>query len=183
MNTLTTHVTYFYQSYVNSSNQYCTSNSKIPFQLEIVNNFFARLYARIQSKRDAAKQSQYSKTKESRNSIPKASRFQSVHNGYWLSSLRLRSEVAQLVIRLQSWALASREVELCNCVVAQRSLVRTASSASCSAGRRAVLCGQTEGRVGARAGGDTGAVGEGTAGGSRRALPPAAAPSQCSGLG
>lgn len=109
--------------------------------------------------------------------------FQPVHDGYWLSSLRLRSELAQLAMRLQSWMLASREAELCSWVVAQRSLVRTASSASCNTGWRAVLCGQTGGRAGARVVVEAGGEGEGTGGGSGGALPPAAAPSQCSGLG
>lgn len=86
-------------------------------------------------------------------------------------------------MRLQSWILDSREAELCSWVVAQRSLVRTASSASCSTGRRAALCGLTGGRAGARAVVAAGGEGEGTAGGGRIALPPAAAPSQCSGLG
>lgn len=109
--------------------------------------------------------------------------FQPVHDVYWLSSLRLRSELAQLVIRLQSCMLASREDALCSWLVAQRSLVKTASSASCNTGWSAVLCGQAGGRVGARGMVGTGVVGGGTAGGGRMALPPAAAPSQCSGLG
>lgn len=54
------------------------------------------------------------------------------HAGYWLSSLRLRSELAQLVIRLHSWILDSSEAELCSWFVAHRSLIRTASSASCN---------------------------------------------------
>lgn len=103
---------------------------------------------------------------------------------YWPSSLRLRSELAQLEIRLHSWMLASREAELCSWVVAQRSLVRMASSASCSTGARVAGCGQTVGRAGAMTTGAAGEVGGGgTGGGSREALPPAAAPSQCSGRG
>lgn len=109
--------------------------------------------------------------------------FNLCHGGYWLSSLRLRSELAQLAMRLQSWILDSREAELCSWLVAQRSLVRIASSASCNTGWRPAVCGITGGRVGARAGVGAGGEGDGTAGGSRRALPPAAAPSQCSGLG
>lgn len=110
---------------------------------------------------------------------------QPIYNGYWLSSLRLRRELAQLAIRLQSWMLDSRQAELCSWVVAQRSLVSTASSASCNTGWRAAVCGQTGGRVGARVvpGLVAGVEVEGTAGRGRRALPPAAAPSQCSGLG
>lgn len=79
--------------------------------------------------------------------------------------------------------LASSEAELCNWLVAQRSLVRTASSASCNTSRWAELCGVTEGRAGARAAVEAGVEGGGTAGGGRGVLPPAAAPSQCSGLG
>lgn len=108
---------------------------------------------------------------------------QPAHNAYWLSSLRLRSELAQLVMRLQSWMLASREAELCSWLVAQRSLVRTASSASSNTGWMAVLCGQTGGREGTMAAAEGGAGGAGTVGGSSKALPPAAAPSQCSGRG
>lgn len=109
--------------------------------------------------------------------------FNLFHGGYWLRSLRLRSELAQLAMRLQSWILDSREAELSSCVVAQRSLVRTASSASCNTGLMAASCGQTGGRGGATAGVEAGVEGEGTAGRGRAALPPAAAPSQCSGLG
>lgn len=47
----------------------------------------------------------------------------------------------------------------------------------------AVLGGLTGGRAGARTGAEDGAKGEGAAGGGRVARPPAAAPSQCSGLG
>lgn len=97
--------------------------------------------------------------------------------------MRLRSELAQLAMRLQSWMLASREAELCSWVVAQRSLVRTASSASCNTGWMAAIGGVTGGRAGGRAAVAAGGEGEGTAGGGRTALPPAAAPSQCSGLG
>ncbi len=86
-------------------------------------------------------------------------------------------------MRLHSWILASREAELCSWVVAQRSLIRTASSASCNTGWKAALGGLTGGRGGPRAAEEAGVEGEGTAGGGRAALPPAAAPSQCSGLG
>lgn len=79
--------------------------------------------------------------------------------------------------------LVSTEAELCNWLVAQRSLVRTASSASWSMFWVAVLGGLTGGRAGARTGAEDGAKGEGAAGGGRVARPPAAAPSQCSGLG
>lgn len=163
------------------SNLYCTSDN--PFSSEAPEQFWNQHYVRIQSKWDAAKQSQYPKTAARRNNIPISPLFQPVHGGYWLSSLRLRSELAQLVMRLQSWTLASRDAEHCSWVVAQRSLVRIASSASSNTGWRAVLCGQTGGRVGARAGAEGVVEGGGAAGGSRRALPPAAAPSQCSGLG
>lgn len=86
-------------------------------------------------------------------------------------------------MRLQSWMLVSMEAELCSWVVAQRSLVRTASSASCNTVWRAELCGLTGGRVGARAAVEAGVDGAGATGGGRTALPPAAAPSQCSGRG
>jgi len=86
-------------------------------------------------------------------------------------------------MRLHSWMLVSREAELCSWLVAQRSLIRTASSASCNNGGITGLCGLTGARGGTRAGAGAGVVGEGTAGRGRRALPPAAAPSQCSGLG
>lgn len=86
-------------------------------------------------------------------------------------------------MRLQSWILVSREAELCSWVVAQRSLLRMASSASCNTCCTAGLCGLAEGRGGARAVVEAGVKGEGTAGGGKAFLPPAAAPSQCSGLG
>lgn len=46
-----------------------------------------------------------------------------------------------------------------------------------------MLCGLTGGRVGAMTVVEAGVMGEGTAGGGKAFLPPAAAPSQCSGLG
>lgn len=126
----------------------------------------------------AEKQSQWFRT---RGRVETA--FLWIHDGYWLISLRLRSELAQLVMRLQSWMLVSTEAELCNWLVAQRSLVRTASSASWSMFWMAVLGGLTGGRAGARTGVEDGVKGEGAAGGGKVARPPAAAPSQCSGLG
>lgn len=109
--------------------------------------------------------------------------FLGIPAGYWLISLRLRSELAQLVMRLHRWMLVSTEAELCNWLVAQRSLVRTASSASWSMFWTAVVGGMTVGRAGARTGAEDVVKGEGAAGGGRGARPPAAAPSQCSGLG
>lgn len=109
--------------------------------------------------------------------------FLGIPDGHWLISLRLRSELAQLVMRLHSWMLVSTEAELCNWLVAQRSLVRTASSASWSMFWVAVLGGLTGGRAGVRTGVEDGVKGEGAAGGGKVTRPPAAAPSQCSGLG
>lgn len=92
-------------------------------------------------------------------------------------------------MRLQSRILASSEAELCSWLVAQRSLASTASSASCTTGWMAALCGGTGGRAGAGVAVVAGTDGDGAAGGGRvasggrRPLPPAAAPSQCSGLG
>lgn len=126
---------------------------------------------------------QQSVLRSKRTSAPNNLCFSSVLCAYWLSSLRLRSELAQLLIRLHSWMLASSEAELCNWVVAQRSLVRTASSASSKTGCRVVFCGQTGGRMGASVVVEAGGGGDATTGGGNRALPPAAAPSQCSGLG
>lgn len=108
-----------------------------------------------------------------------------------MSSLRLRSDWAQLVMRLQSWILASREAAVCSWELAQLSLARMASSASWKTGLWTLLCrvlggrveGETEAETEARAGLGTGIAGAGVAGGGREPLSPVAAPSQCSGLG
>lgn len=61
--------------------------------------------------------------------------------------------------------------------------MRRASSASCSMCWTAEICGLTGGRAGATTVVEAGVTGGGTAGGGKVIRPPAAAPSQCSGLG
>lgn len=172
------HVTYFSHTCINEEQ---LSDILILFQVHFLNNFKTQLDARIQFKVGCCKAEKQSQWFRTRGRVETA--FLWIHGGYWLISLRLRSELAQLVMRLHSWMLVSTEAELCNWLVAQRSLVRTASSASWSMFWMAVLGGLTGGRAGARTGVEDGVKGEGAAGGGKVARPPAAAPSQCSGLG
>lgn len=114
----------------------------------------------------------------------------SVQSHDWWSSFRLRSESAQLRMRLHSWILASTEAECWSSCVAHRSLCSTASSALDRAGwgagatmGAATWTGCMDGVDVGRKLGVTVSAGEGLAGGGRGPLSPDAAPSQCSGRG